>query len=93
MEPVKTKWNLDKNLFFTDLQGVLADVQDWSAASIEAAFKEMATARAIKVGELQLPLRLMLVGGKFGPAVFDIAALIGKASTIARIKKGLESLA
>jgi glutamyl-tRNA synthetase len=72
---------------------VLADVQEWSAASIETTFKEMATARAIKVGELQLPLRLMLVGGKFGPAVFDIAALIGKASTIARIKKGLESLA
>ena len=93
MEPVKSKWNLDKNLFFTDLQSVLSEVQDWSAPSIEAAFKEMATARAIKVGELQLPLRLMLVGGKFGPAVFDIAALIGKASTIARIKKGLESLA
>ncbi len=93
MEPVKAKWNLDKNLFFTDLQSVLADVQEWSAASIETTFKEMATARAIKVGELQLPLRLMLVGGKFGPAVFDIAALIGKASTIARIKKGLESLA
>jgi glutamyl-tRNA synthetase len=93
MEPVKAKWNPDKNLFFTDLQGVLADLQDWSAASIETAFKEMATARAIKVGELQLPLRLMLVGGKFGPAVFDIAALIGKASTIERIKKGLENLA
>ena len=25
-----------------------------------------------------LPFRIMLVGGKFGPHVFDIAALIGK---------------
>jgi glutamyl-tRNA synthetase len=28
----------------------------------------------------------MLVGGKFGPGVFDIAALIGKEATVSRIK-------
>ena len=33
-----------------------------------------------------LPLRIMLVGGKFGPHVFDIAAIIGKEETISRIK-------
>ncbi|WP_290790159.1 glutamate--tRNA ligase [Flavihumibacter sp. UBA7668] len=93
MEPVKAKWNLDKNLFFTDLPGVLEALPDWNAVAVETAFKEMAVARAIKVGELQLPFRLMLVGGKFGPAVFDIAATIGKDEVIARIKKGLESLA
>ena len=44
------------------------------------------------MGELQLPFRIMLVGGKFGPAVFDIANLIGRRETIARIKKGLTDL-
>jgi glutamyl-tRNA synthetase len=34
----------------------------------------------------------MLVGGKFGPTVFDVAALIGKEETIERIKKGLTSM-
>jgi glutamyl-tRNA synthetase len=34
----------------------------------------------------------MLVGGKFGPTVFDIAALLGKKETIARIKHGLNLL-
>jgi glutamyl-tRNA synthetase len=43
----------------------------------------------IKPGELQLPLRVMLVGGKYGPAVFDIAYWIGKEETIARIQKAL----
>jgi glutamyl-tRNA synthetase len=28
---------------------------------------------------------MMLVGGKFGPPVFDIAAMLGKQETIARI--------
>ena len=46
----------------------------------------------IKPGELQLPMRIMLVGGKFGPAVFEIAHLIGKEETILRIKNALTSL-
>ena len=32
-----------------------------------------------------LPFRIMLVGGKFGPGVFDIAAVIGKDETVTRI--------
>jgi glutamyl-tRNA synthetase len=38
-----------------------------------------------------LPFRIMLVGGKFGPHVFDIAALLGPSETIIRIEKALEA--
>jgi glutamyl-tRNA synthetase len=31
----------------------------------------------------------MLVGGKFGPHVFDIAGLLGKAETLKRIEAAL----
>jgi glutamyl-tRNA synthetase len=31
----------------------------------------------------------MLVGGKFGPGVFDIAEIIGKEATVERIRKVL----
>ena len=37
-----------------------------------------------------LPLRIMLVGGKFGPGVFDVAAILGKQETIDRIKHTLQ---
>jgi glutamyl-tRNA synthetase len=60
-----------------------------NASSIESLFKNLATEKNIKPGELQLPMRIMLVGGKFGPAVFEIAGMIGKAATIERINKGL----
>jgi glutamyl-tRNA synthetase len=33
----------------------------------------------------------MLVGGKFGPHVFDIAALLGKEETISRIEQALQA--
>ena len=39
-----------------------------------------------------LPLRIMLVGGKYGPGVFDIAALLGKEETIKRIEHALSLL-
>ena len=74
------------------MRDFLTLLEDWNAANIEALFKDTATEKGIKMGELQLPFRIMLVGEKFGPAVFDIAAIIGRAETIARIKKGLISL-
>jgi glutamyl-tRNA synthetase len=39
-----------------------------------------------------LPLRIMLVGGKFGPGVFEVAALIGKDESIHRIQRALAQL-
>jgi len=92
-DSIRPKWTPEKQLFFTDLQNLLAGLPDYSAAFIETGFKDLALARNIKVGELQLPFRIMLVGGKFGPAVFDIAAAIGKEQTLLRLKNGLAWLA
>ncbi len=86
---VKPKWNEDKAMFFDILSEKFTVLEEWNAANIEATFKETAAEKNIKVGELQLPFRIMLVGGKFGPTVFDIATLLGKAETINRIKYAL----
>jgi glutamyl-tRNA synthetase len=86
---VKPKWNEDKAMFFDILSEKFTVLEDWNTATVEATFKETAAEKNIKMGELQLPFRIMLVGGKFGPTIFDIAALIGKADTISRIKYAL----
>ena len=39
-----------------------------------------------------LPLRIMLVGGKYGPGVFVIAEMIGKEETMKRINEALSML-
>jgi glutamyl-tRNA synthetase len=83
---IKPKWTGAKADFFQSFTASFSGMQTWDAPSIEALFKEQATGAGIKPGELQLPLRIMLVGGKFGPPVFDIAALIGKEETAARIQ-------
>jgi glutamyl-tRNA synthetase len=89
---VLPKWNENKNQFFVELIRTYSLLNSWDVADIEHAFKELATASGLKPGELMLPFRIMLVGGKFGPGVFDIAAVIGKEETIKRIDHALSLL-
>jgi len=90
VDAVKPKWNEDKKLFFENFITKLQAIANWELSVIETEFKNLATEKNIKPGELQLPMRIMLVGGKFGPAVFQIAELIGKAETINRVENALK---
>lgn len=88
------KWEEKKQVFFEALvksytQHITEGVKTLPAASLEANFKELATAHEIKPGDLLLPLRIMLVGGKFGPGVFEIIESIELSDTIARIEHSL----
>ena len=89
---IQAKWDENKTNFFSNWLNALSGLENWDALSIETLFKEQATLSAIKPGELQLPFRIMLVGGKFGPPVFEIAAIIGKETTIRRISHALKML-
>ncbi len=89
---IKPKWNDDKSAFFEIVKEKWLVVEDWNAAALEETFKQIASEKAIKIGELMLPLRIMLVGGKFGPGVFDIAEVIGKNETLSRIDKAVSLL-
>ena len=88
-DAVKPKWNEQKAAFFKQLILNYAGTATWEAPVLEANFQTTAVANQLKPGEVQLPLRIMLVGGKFGPPVFSIAALLGKKETLQRIEKGL----
>lgn len=83
------KWDDAKTIFFNDWQKDIKEITDWKVESIEASFKRATIEKQIKPGELQLPMRIMLVGGKFGPPVFEIAMHIGKEATLRRIQSGL----
>jgi glutamyl-tRNA synthetase len=73
---VKPKWNETKVAFFENLCAELESLTEWNSAFIENAFKNLALVCNIKPGDLQLPFRIMLVGGKFGPPIFDIAEVL-----------------
>lgn len=90
---VKPKWNDDKTAFFTSLATHFGAMEGWSAAALEPFFKGKIIESGMKIGELMMPFRIMLVGGKFGPDVFQIAETLGKEEVIKRIKNALPHFA
>jgi glutamyl-tRNA synthetase len=91
-EAIRAKWDENKSSFFASWSALLEVLTEWNAIEIENSFKSHAAAAGIKPGELQLPFRIMLVGGKFGPPVFEISSKIGKTSTLRRISHVLKML-
>ncbi|MBL7766023.1 MAG: glutamate--tRNA ligase [Chitinophagaceae bacterium] len=85
LESIQPKWSAEKKDFFESLMLRFKDLPDFKMQTIEESFKALAAEKNIKVGELQLPFRIMLVGGKFGPGVFQIAELIGKEAVEMRV--------
>jgi glutamyl/glutaminyl-tRNA synthetase len=44
------------------------------------------------MGKIMNPLRLLLVGGSYGPHLMDIIILLGKEETLKRIDRGIARL-
>lgn len=87
---IAPKWTAEKTNFFEAFAQTLNI--ETTAAELESAFKALAESKSLKAGEVMLPLRMMLVGGKFGPGVFDIVKFLGKEETQNRIAYGLSKL-
>lgn len=92
LESIRPKWNEQKNNYFIELIRSYELLPYWENETLENTFKEIAAANTIKPGELMLPLRVMLVGGKSGPGIFQIAELLGREETLARIHSSLQIL-
>ncbi len=89
---IKEKWNAPKQDFFTEWKNVLENLPEWNHDAIEASCNEYVGKHGLKKGDVMLPLRIMLVGGKYGPGVYAIAEVIGKNETIKRIGSVLKTL-
>jgi glutamyl-tRNA synthetase len=88
MVSVGPKWNENNKAFFKEFSTWLREPGGDIAP--EPYFKELAAAHKIKPGELLMLFRIMLVGGKFGPPVFEILDFIGAGATAVRIDKAIE---
>ena len=94
---ILTKWEEKKQAFFTALTEAYAEMINNGdthpiAADLEIHFKALAATHEIKPGDLMLPFRIMLVGGKFGPGVFDIIQAIELKDAKERIEYSLKLL-
>lgn len=92
LESIKGKWTPEKTAFYRQWSSEFNTVTPWNHESINASFEAAVVASGIKKGELMLPLRIMLVGGKFGPNVMDIMEIIGAPACKERIETALAAL-
>lgn len=68
----------------------LQEIEDWSAASIEAAVRAAAEESAVKAAELIHPLRVAATGRMTGPGLFEALELLGRERTLKRIQSALQ---
>lgn len=70
----------------------LEKVEDFNAASTEAAYRSLIAELGIKGADIIHPTRLAISGRTVGPGLFDIMELLGKERTLARMDKAIEYL-
>jgi glutamyl-tRNA synthetase len=91
VDAIKGKWNEGIKGFFIELiQAINAQQHSFESEYLKRIFEELAAAKSIKTRDLLLPFRIMLVGKKVGPGVFEIAEILGKAETTKRIQHVLD---
>src|SRR5690606_17247392 len=88
---VQPRWNVEKTAFFVDMIAKLENFDPRHSAELESFYRLAVEATGMKTGGRMLPLRIMRVRGKFGPHVFDSAALLGREETGARMNITLEA--
>jgi glutamyl-tRNA synthetase len=74
-----------------ELAEILDKTADFTAANIETAARDFATAKGKKLGDVAQPIRAALSGESTSPPIFEVAQLLGKAETLARIRDVLTS--
>lgn len=87
---VRTKWKDDNKDAIRKTVENLAELDDFTADKIESQLKGYIEANELSFGNILLPFRVMLTGGKGGPAVFDIVEMLGKEEAIARLNVAMD---
>lgn len=84
-ENIKKRWKLENRPKFEDLRLVFSNLDFNDPLSMEQVVKEWINANGLKMGDVLPMLRIALAGTMQGPAVFDMAALLGKEEVLQRL--------
>lgn len=74
------------------LAAALEGVSEWNAATTEAALRQVAEAEQVSAGKLIHPTRLALTGTTVGAPLFDVVELLGRETSLRRLKRFAERI-
>ncbi len=89
-EMIRKKWNPALRPGFEALTGVIQQAPDFESTALEEHVKQFIHEQGLKPGEVLPLLRLALAGTMKGPAVFEMAVVLGREETVQRLKNALE---
>lgn len=75
----------DARKMLCTLRPALAELDDWNAKAVESAVRAFAASHDIKLGHVAQPLRATLTGSTVSPSIFEVAAVLGRDETLARL--------
>ena len=76
----------------SELRETLAKTDPFDVTTTEAALRSLAESRGVSAAKLIHPLRLALTGRGASPGIFDVAVVLGKEKTLARLQRLIDSL-
>ncbi len=68
---------------------MLETLEAWTAEALEKLLKDVCEAQSVGMGKVAQPIRVAVSGGTVSPAIYDTLVLLGKPSTLRRIRKAL----
>ncbi len=89
-ELIQKKWKEGSTELALQLIPVIESIENFEPVTIESSIKKYLEENKIGIGAVMPLVRILLTGGLTGPAVFDIAAILGKEETIKRMKNGID---
>lgn len=91
-EVVKKRWKDNIPAHMAEVRNVLKKLEPFTAESFKDTIHHFVEEKQANMGGIMNSLRLVMVGGSFGPDLPMIAALLGKDEVITRIEKALQKL-
>ena len=76
----------------TELHDAFASTEPFDVTTSEAALRALAESRGVSAAKLIHPLRLALTGRGASPPIFDVAVVMGKETTLRRLKRLIGTL-
>ncbi|WP_323027085.1 glutamate--tRNA ligase [Gelidibacter japonicus] len=84
--------NNDARELMSELEQIITHISDFTVANLQTDVKAWIGDKGVGFGKVMQPLRLALVGAMQGPDLFEIMFMIGKAETVQRIDKLVQTL-
>jgi glutamyl-tRNA synthetase len=89
---VKKRWKENVPAIMIQIRDIIAKVGNFEAENLKAEITRFVEKNEIGLGVVMNALRLVVVGGGFGPDMMKIVELLGKEEIVRRINAGIEKI-